>query len=137
MSYRVAGSLEFVTKLPTPSDRVLKISRKANGRILGDASLIVTPVFAKEHKALIKQIFPLKIEIFFQTKEIFDWTNETPALLSINKISQTGLVTLGFSKEVIVLKNTTVLFDKNYFGYPQELHENLEMLVIKDLENKN
>ena len=76
MSYRVAGSLEFVTKLPTPSDRVLKISRKANGRILGDASLIVTPVFAKEHKALIKQIFPLKIEIFFQTKEIVDWTNQ-------------------------------------------------------------
>ena len=57
--------------------------------------------------------------------------------MSINKISQTGLVTLGFSKEVIVLKNTTVLFDKNYFGYPQELHENLEMLVIKDVENTN
>ncbi len=137
MSFKVAGSLEFVTKLPTPSEPVLKLSRKGDGRMLGDASLSVTPVFAQEHKALIKQIFPLKIEIFFQTKEIVDWTNETPALLSINKISQTGLVTLGFSKEVIVLKNTTVLFDKNYFGYPQELHENLEMLVIKDIENKN
>ncbi len=86
--------------------------------MLGDASLTVTPVFAQVHKDLIKQIFPLKIEIFFQTKEIVDWKNETPALLSINKITKTGLLTLGFSKEVIVLKNTTVLFDKNYFGYP-------------------
>jgi hypothetical protein len=60
-----------------------------------------------------------------------------PALLSIKKISQSGLVTLGFSKEVIVLKNTTELFDKNYFGQPRKLHYNIELLVLKDIENNN
>jgi len=60
-----------------------------------------------------------------------------PALLSIEKISQSGLVTLGFSKEVIVLKNNTVLFDKNCFGQPEKLHDNLELLVLKDIENYN
>jgi hypothetical protein len=60
-----------------------------------------------------------------------------PALLSITKISQSGLVTLGFSKEVIVLKNATVLFDKNYFGQPVKLHDNLELIVMKDIENNN
>ena len=46
-------------------------------------------------------------------------------------------MTLGFSKEVIVLKNNTVLFDKNYFGQPGKLHDNLELLVLKDIENNN
>ena len=46
-------------------------------------------------------------------------------------------MTLGFSKEVIVLKDPAVLFNKNYFGNPQTLHKNLELLVVKDIENKN
>jgi len=58
-----------------------------------------------------------------------------PALLEIKKISQSGLVTIGFSKEVIVLKNHTVLLEKNYFGQHQTLHDNLELLIIKDIEN--
>jgi len=28
-----------------------------------------------------------------------------------------------------------VLFDKNYFGQPEKLHDNLELLVLKDIEN--
>ena len=47
------------------------------------------------------------------------------------------MVTLQFSKEVIVLKNHTVLFDKNYFGHPGELHSNLELILRKDIENQN
>ena len=46
-------------------------------------------------------------------------------------------MTLGFSKEVIALKDPSVLFNKNYFGNPQTLHKNLELLVVKDIENKN
>jgi len=56
-----------------------------------------------------------------------------PALLSVQKISKNGLVTLEFSKEVLVLKNHTVLFDEGY--YDKEMHRNLELIVLKDNEN--
>jgi hypothetical protein len=46
-------------------------------------------------------------------------------------------VKLDFSKEVIVLKDPSVLFNKTYFGYPQTSHKNLELLVVKDIENTN
>ncbi len=88
-------------------------------------------------------MFALEIEIQFTDKISNDGSSANqiednlPALLSIKKISQSGLVTFGFSKEVIVLKNATMLFDKNYFGQPRKYHENLELLVLKDIENHN
>jgi hypothetical protein len=64
-------------------------------------------------------VFALEIEIRFKDQIANDGSSANqiednlPALLSIRKINRSGLVTLGFSKEVIVLKNSTVLFDKN------------------------
>ena len=46
ISYEVAGSLQYVTSVPTLSNRVIKIQRKSDGRLLESAYLTVTPIFA-------------------------------------------------------------------------------------------
>ena len=125
--------------MPTPNIPVIKISQTGKERSLEGNYLLVTPIFAPALKTFIENVSPLEIKFQFKNLISNDAANAAanqikgPALLSIKKISQRGLVTLQFSKEVIVLKNHTELFDKNYFD--RELHNNLELLIMKDIDN--
>ncbi len=94
--------------MPTQSNRVIKISKKRDGRLLVSAYLTVTPIYAPALLPFIKKVSALEIEIQFTDQIANDGSSANqrednlPALLSITKISQSGLVTLGFSKEIIV-----------------------------------
>jgi hypothetical protein len=49
--------------MPTQSNRVVKISKKRDGRLLESAYLTVTPIYAPALLPFIKKVFALEIEI--------------------------------------------------------------------------
>jgi hypothetical protein len=55
--------------MPTQSNRVIKISKKRDGRLLGSAFLTVTPIYAPALKSFIKKVFALEIEIQFKEQK--------------------------------------------------------------------
>jgi hypothetical protein len=79
--------------MPTQSNRVIKISKKRDGRLLESAYLTVTPIYAPALLPFIKKVFALEIEIQFthQTTGKGSSANQIednlPALLSIKKLS--------------------------------------------------
>ena len=55
-----------------------------------------------------------------------------PALLFIKKISNTGTLTLGFTMDVIVLKDPSILFNTTYISADNKNVPYLEISVIQD-----